>query len=115
MNLLFAADISFNFVGDYPGDAQARRTVLGIEPLFRAADFSVVNLENVLGDANAYAPISFIEGKLSSVIAVALKNAFSPTLTKLSGKTSFQTVTVSISGAPSRGCASPSGISGVIV
>ena len=57
MNLLFAADMSFNFVGDYPGDAQARRTVLGIEPLFRAADFSVVNLENVLGDAAAYEPI----------------------------------------------------------
>lgn len=57
MNILFAADMSFNFIGDYPGDDAAHRAMTGVAPLFRAADFSILNLENVFGDAAENAPI----------------------------------------------------------
>ena len=57
MKILFAADISFNDFPSYFGKEQAQKTMRKTAEYFRAADFSILNLENVVGDEKKYTPI----------------------------------------------------------
>lgn len=57
MKLLFAADMSFNYIKKLPSREEIREMMREPAELFAAADFSMVNLENVFGDRDVYAPI----------------------------------------------------------
>ena len=57
MKILFASDISFNDFTAFPGAEKARSVVTETAAFFRQADFSVVNLENIVGNAEDYTPI----------------------------------------------------------
>ena len=57
MKILFGADMSFHFMGEYPGDDVAKKAMAEVTPIFKEADFSILNLENVLGDIEDYKPI----------------------------------------------------------
>lgn len=50
MKILFAADMSFNYFDSFPGKDNAYLAMQEAAECFRQADFSVINLENVLGD-----------------------------------------------------------------
>ena len=49
MKILFASDMSFNYMASFPGREAARETMREAAGVFRTADFSVVNLENIFG------------------------------------------------------------------
>lgn len=57
MKILFASDLSFNYIPAFGGKEAARKAFFNTAEYFRAADFSVINLENILGDRKKYAPI----------------------------------------------------------
>lgn len=57
MKILFASDVSFNYIPSFGGKEAARKAFFNTAEYFRAADFSVINLENILGDGKKYAPI----------------------------------------------------------
>ncbi len=57
MKILFASDISFNYFPEYPGDENAQKAFSETSEEFRKADFSMVNLENILGNREDYKPI----------------------------------------------------------
>lgn len=57
MKFLFASDVSFYDMPDYPGDAAAAEGMSQVKGFFDAADFSIVNLETVIGEREAYTPI----------------------------------------------------------
>ncbi len=57
MKLLFAADMSFNYVSEIPSAEGIRELMREPAELFAAADFSMVNLENVFGVRDAHTPI----------------------------------------------------------
>lgn len=57
MKILFASDISFNYFPEYPGDAAAEKAFSKTAEEFRKVDFSMVNLENILGNREDYEPI----------------------------------------------------------
>lgn len=57
MKIIFASDMSFNYIPAYPGDAAVRAAMAEPAALFSQADFSVVNLENIFGDASSETPI----------------------------------------------------------
>ena len=54
MKILFASDVSFNYI---PALA-ARKAFFNTAEYFRAADFSVINLENILGDGKKSPPLA---------------------------------------------------------
>lgn len=56
MNILFGADVSFNYFHEYPGDVKIKDIVKEVKPLFDSADFKMLNLENVFGE-KTYEPI----------------------------------------------------------
>lgn len=56
MNILFGADVSFNYFHEYPGDIKIKDIVKEVKPLFDSADFKMLNLENVFGE-KTYEPI----------------------------------------------------------
>ena len=49
--------MSFNYMGEYPGDEAVKRAIAECAPIFKEADFSIVNLENILGVREDYVPI----------------------------------------------------------
>lgn len=57
MKLLFAADMSFNYIEKLPDREVIREMMREPAELFAAADFSMVNLENVFGERDMHAPI----------------------------------------------------------
>lgn len=57
MKILFASDLSFNYFSEFPGTDAVRSTLGKTAEYFRQADFSVVNLENILGNKGDYTPI----------------------------------------------------------
>jgi len=57
MKILFAADMSFNYFDGFPGKENAYLAMQEAAERFRQADFSMINLENVLGDRENGTPI----------------------------------------------------------
>ena len=57
MKFLFAADISFHYIQEYPGHEGAKAALSAVADCFAQADFSMINLENVLGVRENYTPI----------------------------------------------------------
>lgn len=57
MKILFASDISFNYYPEFPGKEAAHAAMDGTARYFEAADFSVINLENVFGRKEDCTPI----------------------------------------------------------
>lgn len=57
MKILFGADMSFNYIAEYPGDEAVKHAMAEVAPKFAEADFSMLNLENVLGNREDYVPI----------------------------------------------------------
>lgn len=57
MKILFGADMSFNYITEYPGDAYVKNAMAECVDKFKEADFSILNLENVLGNRDDYVPI----------------------------------------------------------
>lgn len=57
MNILFAADMSFNYFPNFPGIDTVKQTMKETSECFASADFSVVNLENIFGEKDAFEPI----------------------------------------------------------
>ena len=57
MKVVFGADMSFNYFEGFPGKEKAQQTMKETAELFNAADFKVVNLENVFGEKENGAPI----------------------------------------------------------
>ncbi len=58
MKVLFGADVSIGYLSQHRGEIRDPAVVFGDAlPLFRAADFSVLNMENVFGDEAALTPI----------------------------------------------------------
>ena len=57
MKILFAADVSFNYIPEYCGDEKAVSAFSEVAEEFQNADFSMVNLENILGNREDYEPI----------------------------------------------------------
>ena len=54
MKLLFASDISFNYFDAFPGRERASLAMRELAPYFASADFSMLNLENIVGDPDKY-------------------------------------------------------------
>lgn len=57
MRILFASDISFNYFPKYVGDEKAVSAFSEVAEEFRKVDFSMVNLENILGNLDDCEPI----------------------------------------------------------
>jgi len=57
MKFLFASDMSFNYMPAFPGKEQVRTVMSGPAALFRQADFSMLNLENIFGEPGDGEPI----------------------------------------------------------
>ena len=57
MKFLFAADMSFNYMPEFPGIDAVNTAMSEVKGYFEEADFSIVNLENVLGIREEYTPI----------------------------------------------------------
>ena len=57
MKIMFAADMSFNYYDEFKGKEHAYKTMSEIAALFRQADYSMINLENVLGNKEDGYPI----------------------------------------------------------
>ena len=57
MKILFASDMSFNYFAEFPGNEAVKNTLGKTAEYFRSADFSVINLENILGIKSEHSPI----------------------------------------------------------
>jgi len=57
MKLMLAADMSFNYIETIPSKEEIHALMKEPAEMFAAADFSVVNLENVFGERDAHVPI----------------------------------------------------------
>lgn len=57
MKILFAADMSFNYMPGYPGNEAVKSAMASAAEKFAKADFSIVNLENIFGNKEDYEPI----------------------------------------------------------
>lgn len=57
MKVIFAADMSFNYLEGFPGKEKAHDSLKGASEIFKRADFKVVNLENVFGNREDGNPI----------------------------------------------------------
>lgn len=78
MNLLFAADISFNYMSQIPSKSEAEAMMAATAVHFKAADFSILNLENIFGVAAEHTPIikagpNLISDEKFSAVIDALK------------------------------------------
>ncbi len=58
MKILFAADMSFNYFDRLPAKEEAAAIMKETAACFKEADFSVLNLENIFGKAEAHIPIT---------------------------------------------------------
>ena len=80
MKILFAADISFSFMNAIPAESAMEQTA----KVFRAADFSMLNLENIFGNAEDHTPIVKAGPNLISDAGyVAVIDALHPTVVGL--------------------------------
>ena len=57
MKILFASDMSFNYIKNYPGDDKVKNSMFAVSKVFENADLSIVNLENIMGIREDYEPI----------------------------------------------------------
>ena len=57
MKILFASDMSLNYLTQAPTLEEARQLFAETEKEFRSVDFSLLNLETVFGEKNDYTPI----------------------------------------------------------
>lgn len=57
MKILFASDMSFNYMKEIPDEGEALQIMKDTALEFSKADFSIVNLENILGKKEDYVPI----------------------------------------------------------
>ena len=57
MKIIFAADLSFNYFDGFPGKEKAHFAMQEAAECFRQADFSMINLENMLGEKENGVPI----------------------------------------------------------
>lgn len=57
MKILFAADMSFNYMKDAPNDGEALNVMANTAEVFKSADYSVLNLENIFGNKENFEPI----------------------------------------------------------
>lgn len=57
MKVIFAADMSFNYLEGFPGTEKARESLKGAAAYFEKADFGMVNLENIFGEKENGNPI----------------------------------------------------------
>lgn len=57
MKILFAADMSFNYISECPDAVQAKEAMKEPAALFDSADFSMLNLENIFGVREENEPI----------------------------------------------------------
>ena len=57
MKILFAADMSFNYFDGFPGSEKASLAMAEAAELFRKADYSILNLENIFGNKEKGEPI----------------------------------------------------------
>ena len=57
MKVLFASELSFNYFSEFPGERDAMNAFAEATEYFKKADFSVVNLENILGKKEEHTPI----------------------------------------------------------
>ena len=57
MKILFASDMSFNYMNSLPEDGEALRVMSETAEVFKKADYSIVNLENIFGNKEDYEPI----------------------------------------------------------
>lgn len=57
MKILFAADLSFNYMPAAPSAEEAGRIMEQTAAYFKTADFSILNLENIFGRAEEHTPI----------------------------------------------------------
>lgn len=57
MNILFAADMSFNYMSACPDEETIKCSMAEVAEKFAEADYSIVNLENILGNKEDYNPI----------------------------------------------------------
>ncbi len=60
MKILFASDMGFNHLNNlkgFPGSDKVKEMMRETAAEFRKADFSMLNLENILGEREAYTPI----------------------------------------------------------
>ncbi|MBR3761258.1 MAG: CapA family protein [Lachnospiraceae bacterium] len=57
MKMIFAADMSFNFLDCFPGKEQVVHAMAEAAELLRKADYSMVNLENIFGNKEDGEPI----------------------------------------------------------
>ena len=57
MKILFASDMSFNYMKEIPAEGEAKNVMADTAKEFQKADFSIVNLENIFGNKKDYEPI----------------------------------------------------------
>jgi len=57
MKLLFASDLSFYYMKPVPDEGEAKNIMSQTAEIFKQADYSIVNLENVFGNPADYEPI----------------------------------------------------------
>ena len=57
MKILFASDTSFSYIPALPNKEAAKKAFAKTARYFKAADYSVINLENILGEKEKYTPI----------------------------------------------------------
>ncbi len=57
MKILFAADMSFNYMPALPPKEEAERIMEQTAAYFKKADFSILNLENIFGKPEEHTPI----------------------------------------------------------
>ncbi len=57
MRILFAGDMAFKYFDEFPGTEKAYKTFGETAEVFSEYDFSVLNLENVLGNTDDFEPI----------------------------------------------------------
>ena len=57
MRVLFAGDMSFNYLNSVLEDGAAMRIMAKTAAVFKTADYSIINLENIFGNRDEYEPI----------------------------------------------------------
>lgn len=90
MKIAFTADMSFSKFDKFPGKDAAQAAMAQPARVLAAADFSIVNLENILGDESAYTPIVKSGPNLiSSDDFIAFVDALAPSAVGLANNHTF--------------------------
>lgn len=84
MKILFAADMSFNYMPEYPGKNAVISQMTMAAEKFKDSDFSILNLENIFGNKDDFEPIPKCGPNLiSSDDYVEYINALNPSVVGL--------------------------------